>query len=109
MHQFIIERPTWSISNMSKIYYEQSRNAVKQKHETLKRDKASKDQFINKAFEPISAPLEKLVSLTENYSESQKKQNIAKGEAKREVKSDDSTFDDLNDDYKEYDLANKTF
>ena len=88
---------------------EQSRNAVKQKYEILKRDKASMDQFINREFKPMPAPLEKLVSLTENYSEPQKKQNIAKGEAKREVKSDDSTFDDLNDDYKEYDLANKTF
>ena len=55
--------------------FEQSRKAVKQKYEILKRDKASMYQLINRTFEPVSAPLEKLGSLTENQSKSQKKQN----------------------------------
>ena len=36
---------------------EQSRNAVKQKYEILKPDKASIDQFINRTFKPVFAPL----------------------------------------------------
>ena len=87
---------------------EQSRTAVTQKYEILERDKTLMEQFINRAFKPMSAPLEKLGSLTENYSEPQREQNIVKSELKREVKSDDSTFDDLNDDYEEYDSADKT-
>ena len=38
---------------------EQSRNAVKQKYEILKRDKALMDRFINRTFKPVSDPLKK--------------------------------------------------
>ena len=89
-------------------WLKQSRNAVKQKYEILERDKALMDQFINRALKPMSASLEELVSSTENHSKSQNEQNTAKRGVKREVKSDDSTFDDLNHDYEQYDLADKT-
>ena len=49
------------------------------------------NQFINRTFKPVSASLEKLVSLTKTHSEPQKKQNTVK----REVKSEDTTLDNI--------------
>lgn len=87
---------------------EQSRNAVKQKYEILKRDKASMDRFIKRTFKPVSDPLEKLVSLTKNHSEPQKEQNTVK----REVKSEDTSLDNikknLNNDYDGFDSDDST-
>ena len=66
----------WKI-NMKHIKHKQdilhrvkeSRKAIKQEYDILKREQVSMDEILNRTFKPMSVSLEKLVSLTaENHT-----------------------------------------
>ena len=65
---------------------EESRKAVKQKYNILKRDRASIDRYLTKTFKPVTTPLKKLVDLT---VQNNKKEKGIDPEIKREVKSEE--------------------
>ena len=90
---------------------EESRKAVKQKYDILKKDKASINRILNETFKPITTPLEKLVNITENnnVSSSKKKEDQEKNAAvkreklsfsvKKEIEPNEFQTNNTDDDY----------
>lgn len=60
---------------------EESRKAVKYKYNILKRNKASINQILNDTFKPMTAPLEKLINLTENHNKKIEKKSTIERKA----------------------------